>query len=245
MARLARLVVPNYPHHLIQRGNDRQLVFRDEEDYGIFLKFLRDAARRFKVAVHAYVLMPNHFHLLATPIDETGLSRMMQWVGRYYVPYFNRKYQRTGTLWQGRYRTTLVDPDHYLLACSRYIELNPVRAELVATADHYPWSSCMHHVGSKVDTLVTDHALYWALGNTPFQREAAYKEALSHPLKAEEIEQIRFATNKGWLLGSEEFMQNIAKQTSRRLNPVKKGRPKKSSGKNTEGFTNNKHPSAS
>jgi putative transposase len=240
MARLARLVVPNYPHHLIQRGNDRQLVFRDEEDYGVFLKCVRDAARRFKVAVHAYVLMPNHFHLLATPADETGLSRMMQWVGRYYVPYFNRKYQRTGTLWQGRYRTTLVDPDRYLLACSRYIELNPVRAELVAAADHYPWSSCMHHIGVKADSLVTDHALYWALGNTPFQREAAYREALNHPLKAEEIEQIRSATNKGWLLGGEEFKQSIAKQTTRRLNPVKKGRPRKLAGKNIDTVTNDK-----
>lgn len=227
MARLARLVVPNYPHAVIQRGNDRQLVFRDEEDYGVFLKCLRDAARRFKVAVHAYVLMPNHFHVLATPVDETGLARMMQWVGRYYVPYFNQKYGRSGTLWQGRYRTTLVEPQRYLLACSRYIELNPVRAELVGSADHYPWSSCAHHVGIKPDPLVTDHALYWALGNTPFEREASYKNALSHPLQKEEMEAIRAATNKGWLLGGEQFKQTIAKLTNRRLGPAKKGRPRK------------------
>jgi putative transposase len=231
MARLARLVVPNYPHHLIQRGNDRQLVFRDEEDCSVFLQCLRDASRRFKVAVHAYVLMPNHFHLLATPLDEIGLARMMQWVGRYYVPYFNHKYQRTGTLWQGRYRTTLIDPERYLLPCSRYIELNPVRAELAAAADHYPWSSCAHHIGIKADPLVSDHALYWALGNTPFQREAAYKEGLAHPLKPEEIEEIRAATNKGWILGTESFKQSIAKLTSRRLDPIKKGRPKKSTNK--------------
>ncbi len=245
MARLARLVVPNYPHHLLQRGNDRQLVFRDEEDHGVFLKYLRDAARRFKVAVHAYVLMPNHFHLLATPVDETGLSRMMQWVGRYYVPYFNQKYQRSGTLWQGRYRTTLVDPDQYLLACSRYIELNPVRAELVAAAEHYPWSSCMHHVGIKADSLVTDHAVYWALGNTPFQREAAYRDSLSQPLKMEELDQIRAATNKGWVLGGERFKQSIAKLTARRLEPGKKGRPKKSTEKNASEITESEQASGS
>jgi putative transposase len=232
MARLARLIVPNYPHHLIQRGNDQQLVFRDEEDYNAFLKWLRDAARRFKVAVHAYVLMPNHFHLLATPVDETGLARMMQWIGRYYVPYFNHKYQRAGTLWQGRYRTTVLEPEHYLLACSRYIELNPLRAELVGVADHYPWSSCAHHVGIKADPLVTDHAVYWALGNTPFEREAAYREALGHALKKEEIEAIRAATNKGWLLGTEKFKQSLAKQTTRRLSPAKRGRPQKSGDQN-------------
>lgn len=239
MARLARLVVPHYPHHVIQRGNDQQLVFRDEEDYGIFLKWLRDAARRFKVSVHAYVLMPNHFHLLATPVDDTGLARMMQWVGRYYVPYFNHKYQRAGTLWQGRYRTTLIDPARYFLACSRYIELNPVRAELVGATDHYPWSSCAHHVGIKSDPLVTDHALYWALGNTPFEREAAYRELLNHSLKNEEIQAIRSATNKGWILGTEQFKQNIAKQTSRRLSPVKRGRPKKSKEEKRTDLVNN------
>lgn len=238
MARLARLIVPNYPHHLIQRGNDQQLIFRDEEDYGVFLNWLRDAARRFKVAVHAYVLMPNHLHLLATPSDDTGLARMMQWVGRYYVPYFNRKYQRTGTLWQGRYRTTVIEPEPYLLACARYIELNPVRAELVASPDHYPWSSCAHHIGIKADPLVTDHTLYWALGNTPFEREAAYKGALSQPLKKEEIEAIRDATNKGWLLGTEQFKQSIAKNTTRRLSPVKKGRPRKSGNQSVKALQN-------
>lgn len=227
MARLARLVVPNYPHHVIQRGNDRQLVFRDEEDYAAFLKWLREAARMFKVAVHGYVLMPNHFHLLATPADDTGLARMMQWVGRYYVPYFNHKYQRSGTLWQGRYRTTVIEPEPYLLACSRYIELNPVRSELVPSPEHYPWSSCAHHVGIKADPLVTDHALYWALGNTPFDREIAYKQALGYPVDSQLIEALRAATNKGWLLGSEQFKQGIAKQTSRRLAPAKKGRPRK------------------
>ncbi len=227
MARLARLVVPHYPHHVIQRGNDQQLIFRDEEDYAVFLKWLRDAVRRFKLAVHAYVLLPNHFHLLATPVDETGLARTMQWLGRYYVPYFNHKYQRAGTLWQGRYRTTVLEPERYLLLCSQYIELNPVRAELVAAPDHYPWSSCAHHVGIKADSLITDHALYWALGNTPFEREAAYKTILEQPLGREELVSMRDATNKGWVLGSEKFKQGIAKQTTRRLDPLQKGRPKK------------------
>src|SRR6185436_297998 len=123
MARLPRLVVPHQPHHLIQRGIDRQPIFRDTDDYLVFLQRLREAAKLYKVAIHAYVLMSNHVHLLASPSDQVGLGRMMQWIGRYYVPYFNLKYQRVGTLWQGRYRATIIDSEQYFLTCSRYIEL--------------------------------------------------------------------------------------------------------------------------
>ena len=180
MARLPRLVVPNQPHHIIQRGNDRQLVFRDTADYLEFLARLREAAKQFKVTIHAYVLMPDHLHLLATPVDQDGLSRMMQWLGRYYVPYYNRKYERSGTLWQGRYKATVVDAERYLMTCCRYIETNPVRGGLVAAAGDYPWSSYQHHIGLKSDPIITDHPLYWALGNTPFEREATYKLSLIH-----------------------------------------------------------------
>ena len=122
MARLPRLIVPEQPHHVIQTGNNNQQVFQDGEDYHAFLGWLRTAAKNYKVAIHAYVLMPNHLHLLVTPSDEHGLAQMMQWVGRYYVPYFNQKYGRSGTLWNGRYKTSLIDADAYFLLCSRYIE---------------------------------------------------------------------------------------------------------------------------
>lgn len=227
MARLPRLVIPHQPQHIIQRGNDRQLVFRDVSDYAIFLNWLREAARQFKVAIHAYVLMPNHFHLLATPSDETGLARMMQWVGRYYVPYFNRKYERVGTLWQGRFKASLIDSEQYFMTCSRYIELNPVRAGMVARPEDYPWSSYAHHIGITHDPLIVDHNLYWALGNTPFDREAAYKDLVDQALSVAEVDEVTAATLKGWALGSEKFKASLEKQASRRVGPVKRGRPTK------------------
>ncbi|ABR90434.1 Uncharacterized conserved protein [Janthinobacterium sp. Marseille] len=225
MARLPRLVVPNQPHHIIQRGNDRQLVFRETADYLEFLARLREAAKQFKVAIHAYVLMPDHLHLLATPVDQDGLSRMMQWLGRYYVPYFNRKYERSGTLWQGRYKATVVDAERYLMTCCRYIETNPVRGGLAAAAGDYPWSSYQHHIGLKSDPIITDHPLYWALGNTPFEREAAYKASIEQGLSAAEIAAVSDATLKGWALGSEQYKLSLEKQTQRRIRQVKRGRP--------------------
>jgi putative transposase len=209
MARLARLVIPHQPHHIIQRGNDRQLIFREADDYTAFLRWLREAAKLFKVAIHAYVLMSNHLHLLASPSDQTGLSRMMQWVGRYYVPYFNNKYQRTGTLWEGRYKATVIDSEQYLMICSRYIELNPVRAGIVDKPADYPWSSYAHHIGIKPDSLINDHSLYWRLGNTPFDREAAYSQLIEQGLSSEEVTTISQATLKGWALGSEKFKKQL------------------------------------
>jgi putative transposase len=227
MARLPRLVVPHQPHHIIQRGHDKQLIFRDSADHAAFLEWLKEGAKRFKVAIHAYVLMPDHIHVLATPVDADGLARMMQWVGRYYVPYYNQKYERGGTLWQGRYRATVLDAERYLLLCSRYIELNPVRNGLVAGAADYPWSSYMHHIGAKSDPLITDHRLYWALGNTPFDREIAYKLLAEQSLGSQEVEAITQATLKGWALGADDFKSGLEKQVSRRVSPAKRGRPVK------------------
>ena len=228
MARLPRLVVPGQPHHIIQRGNDRRLIFGDDSDYEAFLGWLREASRRFRVAIHAYVLMPNHLHLLATPVDDVGLGRMMQWVGRHYVPYFNHKNDRVGTLWQGRYKTTVIDSEQYFLICSRYIELNPVRAGLLSDPQQYRWSSYAHHVGAHPDPLITDHALYWALGNTPFAREAAYRDLAQQALTSEQMTALSEATLKGWALGSERFKAHLERQTERRVRPAKRGRPHKS-----------------
>lgn len=227
MARLPRLVVPHQPHHIIQRGIDRQPVFRDVDDYKIFLQWLREAAKQFKVAIHAYVLMPDHLHLLATPGDEVGLARTMQWIGRHYVPYFNAKYGRAGTLWQGRYKAAVIDSDQYFLICSKHIELNPVRSGLVADPAEYPWSSFLHHVGGQPDSVITDHSLYWALGNTPFDREAAYRALMEQGLVADEAAALNEATLKGWPLGSEKFKKALAKQVNRRVAPAKRGRPAK------------------
>ncbi|RJX30160.1 MAG: transposase [Oxalobacter sp.] len=225
MVRVSRIVVPDLPHHLIQRGNDRQPIFRDEEDFRAFYAWLREASKRFKVAIHAYVLMANHFHLLATPSDERGLALMMQWVGRFYVPYFNKKYDRTGTLWQGRFRTSLIETDQYFLACSRYIEMNPVRAGLVATPSDYRWSSYAHHVGDKPDSLIADHALYWALGNTPFEREAAYARFVQQAAPQLELDSLRSAVRKGVTLGSDQFKRQLEKRMKRSIVPGKRGRP--------------------
>ena len=234
MARLPRLVVPHQPHHMIQRGHDHQTIFRDTDDHVVFLERLKEGAKRFKVAIHAYVLMPDHVHLLATPSDSEGLARMMQWIGRYYVPYFNQKYQRSGTLWQGRYKATVLDAEAYLLLCSRYIELNPVRSGQVAAPADYPWSSYQHHIGAKPDGLITDHTVYWALGNTPFDREIAYKEMTEQMLDPTQIKAITDATLKGWALGADEFKTGLEKSVSRRVSPAKRGRPARKTSADTE-----------
>jgi putative transposase len=226
MARLPRLIVPDQVHHVIQRGHEGLPVFRAAEDYLFFLNCLRDAARRFQVAIHAYALLPDQVQLLATPVDEIGLARMMQWVGRQYVPYFNRQYQRAGSLWQGRYRASVIDAAEYLLLSTRFIELYPVRAGLAAQAIDYPWSSYMHHIGARPDGLITEHALYWALGNTPFEREAAYRALAEHPLTTEQVAELESAVPKGWALGSPLFKAALEKQGGRRVQPVKRGRPR-------------------
>ena len=225
MARLPRLVVPHQPHHVIQRGVDQQVIFHEMADYLFFLDCLRVGARQFKVAVHAYVLMPNHLHLLVTPEDQQGLGRLMQWVGRHYVPYFNQKNHRSGTLGQGRYKAAVLDAERYLMLCSRYIDLNPVRAGLVVQAADYPWSSYQHHVGAKTDPLVVDHALYWALGNTPFARELAYKKLIDDGLNEAEVRLLSETTLKGWALGSDQFKNGLEKQVKRRVQPSRRGRP--------------------
>jgi putative transposase len=225
MARLPRLIVPHQPHHIVQQGIDRQPIFREPEDYGRFLGWLRESAREYKVAIHAYALMPSQLQLLATPIDEDGLAQTMQRVGRYYVPWYNAKYARTGSLFQGRFKTSVIDAAAYLLQCSLYIELGPVRAALAGEALAYPWSSHAHHAGVNPDAVITDHALYWALGNTPFQREAHYKQLAERSLTSAQLEAIDKAVLKGWPLGSDAFKASLEKKAQRQVLPAKRGRP--------------------
>ena len=225
MARLPRLAVPGYPHHIIQRGNNRQAIFASVADFQMLLSLLDENAQKFGVAVHAYVLMDNHFHLLATPATADGLPQLMQAVGRRYVRYFNDRQGRTGTLWEGRYRSTVIDTERYLLACMAYIDLNPVRAGLVREAADYPWSSHAHYVGQRADRLVTPHALFWTLGNTPFSREAAYAALVAQGIAPGQKEALTRAVLGGGALGDESFVANLQKQTSRRILKTKAGRP--------------------
>jgi len=159
MARLPRLTLPGFAHHVIQRGNNRQAIFFTSADYQMMLALLEESARKFGVAIHAYVLMSNHFHLLVTPQTQEGLPHMMQAIGRRYVRYFNDAQHRSGTLWEGRYKSALIQSERYLLACMVYIDLNPVRAGLAATPADYPWSSHAHYAGLRIDKLITPHAL--------------------------------------------------------------------------------------
>jgi putative transposase len=226
MARTARLAVPGYPHHLIQRGNNRQAVFVDADDRARYLGMLREVLREQGVALHAYVLMDNHVHLLVSPGEGAALSRLMQRLGTWYTGWFNHRHGRTGALWEGRFRSSLVEADAYLLACMRYIECNPVRAGMVEQAEDFRWSSARHHVGSLSDPLVSDHSLYWSLGNTPFEREATYKAFLADA-SLEESGNLSKAFLGGRALGSSLFLQRMSESAGRSLQPAKRGRPPK------------------
>ena len=227
MARQPRLTVAAHPHHVIQRGNDRQAIVRDDADRERLLALWQEHAQTFKVASHAYVVMDNHFHLLVTPETDDGLPKMMQAVGRAYVRYFNLRHQRTGTLWEGRYRSNLIESERYLLACMVYIDLNPVRAGMVAQPADFKWSSHRHCIGQLSDKLVTPHALFWGLGNTPFAREAAYAELVQTGLAQADKDQLTRSALSGWALGSVDFVSELQQATTRRLAPRKAGRPVK------------------
>lgn len=225
MARLPRLTVPGYPHHIIQRGNNRQSIFATSADYETLLALLEEHARKSGVAIHAYVLMSNHFHLLATPDTAAGIPEMMQSVGRRYVRYFNQRQGRTGTLWEGRYRSTLIQAERYLLACMAYIDLNPVRAGMAEAVGEYPWSSYSHYVGRRNDRLISPHSIYWELGNTPFAREAAYAGLVHSGISAAEQAAMTDSVLRGWALGEPDYVADLQKRTARRVSMARAGRP--------------------
>ncbi len=175
MARLPRLNLPGIPQHVVQRGNNRQVCFFAEQDYTVYLSKLKEYSQKYKVAVHSYILMTNHVHLLLTPEEGDSVSRLIQSLGRYYVRYVNQTYGRSGTLWEGRYKSTLVDSDNYFLTVSRYIELNPVRANMVEHPVEYPWSSYQRNALGKPIELLAPHDCYQSLGKDDKKRQEIYK----------------------------------------------------------------------
>jgi putative transposase len=228
MARLPRLYLEGCAQHVIQRGNNREACFYDEADYKAYLSFLAEAAEKYQVSIHAFVLMTNHVHLLATPSSEQGISRMMQALGRKYVQYFNFSYGRTGTLWEGRYKSTLVDSERYLLTVYQYIELNPVRAGMVQHAAEYTWSSYRHNGVGKRVRLITEHSEYQRLGKTDKIRQQQYRLLFQGKMEERDVTAIRAATNKSWVLGSDRFKVQIEEKTGRCAAPNGRGGDRRS-----------------
>lgn len=227
MARLPRYFVRGQPQHIIQRGNNREPVFAAGADYQFYLACLHDAATRHELSIHAYVLMTNHVHLLASPKTKESIPKTLQSVGRRYVQYFNYTYDRTGTLWEGRYKATVIDSEQYLLTCMRYIELNPVRAGMVRHPRDYLWSSYAANACGKADKLLTPHKLYRQLDREAEARQLAYRQLFRAAVGRADLAAIRTSTNKGWVLGNERFREKIERLTGRRTTPKPRGRPKK------------------
>jgi putative transposase len=231
MPRRARLRLAGIPLHIIQRGNNRGACFFRDADYGVYLQHLNELSSRYLCEIHAYVLMTNHVHLLLTPRLPDAASRMMKHLGQHYVQYVNRVHRRSGTLWEGRFRSSLVQAETYFLRCQRYIELNPVRAGMVESPEAYRWSSfCANALGLR-NASTTPHAVFIALGEDESSRRSAYLDLFRSEIEPEELENIRSSANAGYALGSERFRNEIERALGRRAGPGKPGRPSKD-GKN-------------
>ena len=225
MPRKIRFYLPGLPVHAVQRGHSREAVFYEDADYRAYLGWLREAAERYHCAIHAYVLMANHVHILAAPQDSQGISRMIQYVGRRYVPYINYHYGSSGTLWEGRYKASLVHDDDYLLTCMRYIELNPVRADMVNHPREYRWSSYRANAEGREDPLITPHRLYLALGRTVAQRKEAYRALFKAHIDEENMKQIRSAWQTGTPLGNDRFKAKVEAKLKTKVGHARRGRP--------------------
>ena len=234
MPRKRRVCPPGLPVHVIQRGNNRQICFADDSDLKAYAHWLREAADKYSVAIHAWVFMTNHVHLLVTPSSADGVSRCMQYLGRHYVRRFNYRYRRTGTLFEGRFKSGIVQsrgqsPDSApVLICQRYIELNPARAGMVSDPADYTWSSYRAHAFAKPMGLWSPHPEYRALGNTPLQRAAAYREFFKTQLADKLIDDIRAAVNQGLVLGTDRFRAEVEQLTGQPQQPRRRGpKPRK------------------
>ena len=225
MPRKPRFYLPAVPAHVIQRGNNRQAVFFCDDDYRAYFAWLREGAERHGCAIHAYVLMTNHVHLLMTPETRDSISRTIQYVGRRYVTYVNAQYGRSGTLWEGRHKGSVISSASYLLACSRYIELNPVRAGMVTVPGDYRWSSYRANAAGESCPLLTYHPLYLALGDSPESRQCAYRELFRGTLGPDQLNAIRSAVQTGTPLGNDRFREQIEAALERKVGQARRGRP--------------------
>ena len=228
MARHPRIIVPNFPVHVIQRGNNRQACFYQTKDYAVYLTKLKECAQKFTVKVHCFVLMTNHVHLLLTADTHTGISNVMQSLGRYYVRYINNTYERSGTLWEGRFKSSLVDSDEYLLHLYQYIEMNPVRAGMVKHPKAYPWSSYHANGGNKKISLITPHPLFLSLGESKTERIRVYNDLLSCPLPISMVRQISTTADKSRILGNDKFIVQVSQQLKRYVGHLEHGGDRRS-----------------
>lgn len=231
MPRRHRHCPPGLPVHVVQRGNNRQVCFASDADMKAYANWLLEAVQQFGIAVHAWVFMTNHVHLLLTPASSDAVSRCMQYLGRYYVRYFNNRYERTGTLFEGRFKSCIVQSREYLLACQRYIELNPVRAGMVADPADYGWSSYRAHAFGCAARLWQAHPEYLALGHDPAARMSAYRDLVAQRLDPRLLGEIRGAIHTGLALGNRQFREELGQLTGQpqyhlRRGPVAKSRPR-------------------
>lgn len=227
MPRRPRLSLPDVPHHIIQRGNNRDACFYADEDYQFYLQWLEEYAVLCGCSVHAYVLMTNHVHLLVTPDSVQGLGNLMKRLGQRYVQYINRTYRRSGTLWEGRFKSCLTAEEDYVLACSRYIEMNPVRACMVEHPADYRWSSYRVNAQGESSTLLSPHEVYLRLGRDEKRRQSAYRALFSGELENSVLDEIRHATNGNYALGSQRFVEQVEYALGRRACRGVPGRPVK------------------
>lgn len=228
MARQPRFALPGQPQHIIQKGNNRKVIFNSDRDYRFYLDKLEEKSKEHQLEIHAYVLMPNHTHILATPNAEDSISKVLQSLGRCYAQYYNYIHSRTGTLFEGRYKATLVDSETYLLDCYRYIELNPVRSGIVDDPAEYFWSSHRCNALGLEDGVVTPHKKYQSLGGGRNSCCDEYNKISRYPLDKSIVEEITEATNKSWVLGDNRYKSNIEKILNRRSSPKPRGGDRKS-----------------
>ncbi|MFK7975699.1 MAG: transposase [Halioglobus sp.] len=226
MPRRARLAIAGIPWHIIQRGNNRSACFFTDDDYVYYLNQLAQQSRKFGCHIHAYCLMTNHVHLLLTPESADSPSLMMKNLGQCYVQYVNRSYRRTGTLWEGRYKSCLAQDESYALACYRYIELNPVRAKMVTHPQEYPWSSYAANGNGNLNNLITPHPSYLCLGDSKTTRLENYRQLLGGVMEDSVLTEIRNATNGNFVLGDDRFREEIEQALQRRVSPGQTGRPR-------------------
>jgi len=229
MPRKPRFYLPGIPVHVVQRGHSREPVFFETEDYQAYLHWLQEAAERYGCKIHSYVLMTNHIHILVTPEKKNSISLMMQYTGRRYVPYVNHSYGSSGSIWEGRYKSSMIHDEEYLLTCMRYIELNPVRANMVKTLAAYRWSSYARNALGKPNNLIQPHALYQALGRTEKQRMEAYRELFKAHLDDNDLRDIRASWQTGTPLGNDYFKQKIEAKLACKVGQARRGRPNKGS----------------